>query len=169
MADAPEKTHPDVDRMFAEYTYRHHFDQRLAFPEEIFKLANRDSLIKAYLETWRSGQCSWEAALIGIIVARQQQYETLFETVIMSMDHAPRVALIGSGVPSTAEDGKRGKAEALKYIEANKLTVLAQHGRTFIIAPAQGIKCIRWYDYIIVNINHEQLADLIKEGLAPIE
>ncbi len=163
--------HPEIGRMFHEHTYRHQFDQRTPFPEEIFRLAMKDSLIKTYIDAWRAGQFSWEAALIGIIVARQQQYETLFQSAVMSMNTGLRSTFLVTpytSTPSTeAEHKAHGKEEALKYIEDNKLTILAQHGRTFIVTP--GIDCIRWYNYIIVSVKHEQLDRLIKEGLTPLE
>ena len=169
VADTKEKTHPDIERMFAEHTYRRQFDQRLPFPEDIFRLAAHDSLIKTYIDAWRSGHCSWESTLISIIVARQQQYEMLFQNAITTMMHSPRSILLGFGLPSIADEKAQGKEEALKYLDDNKLTVLAKHGRTFIIEHTKAIKCVRWHDYIIVDITHEQLADLIKEGLAPIK
>jgi predicted HD phosphohydrolase len=51
-----------------------------------------------------------------------------------------------------------------KYIKEMGLKVIATHGRTFVVEPDNCHFCSRWYMYIVVSREHENLDKLIQEG-----
>ena len=152
-----------LERCWIEATYRHSFDQRLPLPEELFKLAQKDPLISTFIGAWRSGHCSWEAALVAIIVAQHQSNQKLLEHAMVAIDHSTRPFIVPD-IGATKEEKEGGLGVIIK---ARGLTTLARYGRTVIVAAKVGFLCERWYRQIIVAVNHDKLAELILEGLQP--
>ena len=51
-----------------------------------------------------------------------------------------------------------------RFIKDMGLKVVATYGRTFVVKPKPNFLCSRWYIYIVVAQNHENLDKLIREG-----
>lgn len=83
----------DADhRRSVQRTYDHfqqYYDQRHDSKfnaHELFALAKSDALIKTFIDSWLHGHCSWEAALIGIIIAQKNVVNKLQEQTQIVLD-----------------------------------------------------------------------------------
>ena len=56
------------------------------------------------------------------------------------------------------------KKKCKRYIKDSGLKVIARHNRTFVVKEKPNFLCARWYVYIVVAENHENLNKLIEEG-----
>lgn len=160
-----------IDEYTFERLYRRPFDARLPTPHDLFQLSKQDPVIHTYLDAWCNGQCSWEAALIGIICAQKQVNNKLMEHAVAVMDHGNTRIFVTSGqeAGSSQRDNTRGEDEARHAITTRDMKLLAQHGRTLIVEARPDFLCERWYDWIIVAVNHKRLSELIAEGNQPLK
>lgn len=156
-------------REVIERTFCRDFDRRLPVPHDLFELAQHDPMIAAYINAWRHGDCSWEAALISLVVAQHHDKQKLLQDAMVILDHSKMPFIIpGVGNWTNNEGGGEGEEEARRAIKQRGMTLLAQHGRTLVVASHPAFLCERWYKWIIVAVNHEKLAELIIEGKRPL-
>jgi hypothetical protein len=50
------------------------------------------------------------------------------------------------------------------FIESSKLTVIEQVGKAFIVEPKKNFFCSRWYEFVVVAKNHDDLENIVKEA-----
>jgi len=155
-----------TDEFQFERMYRRPFDARLPIPHDLFRVGERDPLIRTYIDAWRGGHCSWEAALVGMICALHQAKEKLMENVVMVLDHSCRSFIVPG--PGNCRGGE-GEAHARRVIETRGMKLLAEHGRTLVVDKHPNFLCERWYNWIVVAVNHDKLAELITEGKQPLK